>query len=220
MFPQFLWYTFATDSNSSCSSLDTKEKILSKAEELFLKYGLRSITMDDMARELGISKKTLYQYVDNKEDLINQVFSMHVKGEEDTIRGIFESVDNAIEEMVEIGRHVTRMLRTMNPNVLYDMQKYYPKQWQMYTDFKMTFVYSTIKKNIEKGINQGLYRRDFKTEVIVKLYIARMDLIMDQELFPTNEYRTQDIYHEYLRYHIRGIATEKGAKILDSQNFE
>ena len=191
------------------------EKILLKAEELFFVNGVKSTTMDDLARALGASKKTLYQFVENKDDLVFKVMDQHLALEIKAVNKITSHSSNAIEELLTIARHVTGHLKTFNPNILSDMQKYYPQAWGLFISYKNTFIYNTILENVQKGIAQGLYRDDLHPEIIAKIYGVKSEFMLDQNLFPFTSYTIVGVYNEYLKYHIRGIASAEGIKYLE-----
>jgi AcrR family transcriptional regulator len=167
--------------------MDTGRKIIEKAQELFMQYGLKSISMDDIARTLGISKKTLYQYVNNKADLIQKGLVMHVEEEKMILNEIHKTAENAIDEMIKISRYVGQTLQKINPSVIHDLQKYYQSSWELMESLHFEHTYFLIKNNIIKGIVEGLYREDVSADIIAKLYIGRIDLVMDKSLFPVGE---------------------------------
>jgi AcrR family transcriptional regulator len=196
--------------------MDVKEKILKNAEALFMRYGIRSVTMDDIARDLGISKKTLYQYVENKSDLIFQIveqFTCQEQGMLDVIKG--DSQD-PIEEMLNLGRHIIRVMRTMGANTLYDLRKYYPQSWEQIESLRKKHVYQAIMDNIERGQAQGLYRADITPDIIAKLYVEKTGILVDEEVFPLAQYNRQTLLREFMVYHIRGIASKLGLQQLDN----
>jgi len=194
--------------------MELKEKIFSKAEELFLKYGVRSVTMDDLASELGASKKTLYQFAKNKEELIYKTLENHFSSEKAFCCGITDANQNAIDELLSIGRHLIEQLQGMNPMLLFELKKYYPKAYRLMEDYRMGFIFQTVANNMKKGIKDGLYRKDVKPDIIAKIYVARTDILFDTTIFPPKEYNWVDVYREVLIYHIRGIASEKGIDYL------
>ncbi len=193
------------------------KQILAKAEELFLSYGIKSITMDDFATRMGMSKRTLYQYVSDKDELVCKTMKNHLEQERKAVLEISKRNDNAIDEIFEIGKHVLVHLRKMNPSTIYDLQKYHPDGWKIFVEHKNTFIYSCILNNIRKGIKQGLYRGDFNPDFIAKFYSARTELVVSQEVFPFQKYSVQEVYAEYLKYHVRAIASGKGLKYLEKQ---
>jgi len=191
--------------------------ILSKAQELFFQFGIKSITMDDLSKGMGISKKTIYKFVANKADLVNKTMSIHLENEKERITHISKESENAIDEMFQIGKHVVQHLRFLNPSVINDLRKYYPETWQNVMDYKNSFLYSIILNNINKGIKQGFYRKGINPEIISKIYSARSEVVIDQAIFPYSSYTFIEVYTEYLSYHIRGIATQEGLKYLEKQ---
>lgn len=193
------------------------KELLSKAEEIFLSYGIKSVTMDDFAGKLGISKKTLYQFVCDKSDLVQKTMKNHIETEKKAIQDISRQNENAIDEIFAIGRHVMVHISKMNPSAMYDLQKYHPEAWKLFLDFKNTFIYSCILENMERGVKQGLYRSDFNTDIVARIYAARTEIVVSQEVFPFPKYNVIDVYAEYLKYHVRSIATEKGLTYLEKQ---
>lgn len=193
------------------------KQILAKAEELFLSYGIKSMTMDDFAGRMCMSKKTLYQFVHDKDDLVKKTMKQHIENEKRTIQDICRTHENAIDEIFAIGKHALVHLSRMNPSALYDLQKYHPEGWKMFVEYKNTFIYSCIHGNIEKGIRQGMYRPDFNPDIIARIYSSRMEIVVSQEVFPFPKYTVMDVYAEYLKYHVRAIASEKGLKYLEKQ---
>jgi len=114
--------------------------------------------MDDLSRELGISKKTLYQSVENKKELVIQVFQNLIQKEIDAVISIRKDADDAIDEMIEVARYVIPMLRQISPTLIFDIQKYYRDVWLLCEEFNQQEVFTVIKENIERGIKEGIYR--------------------------------------------------------------
>lgn len=200
-------------------NMTQEANILLKARQLFFRLGVRSITMDDLARELGVSKKTIYKFVDNKSDLVSKVMHAHFEEERKMMSNITSTSDNAIEEMIATVRKVLAHLRILHPSTIYDIQKYYPSSWKMFTDFKNHFIYSCIHSNIEKGKEQGLYRTELKPDITAKLYIALIDSLVNPKNFPAAEYNFSDLYREFIMYHLQGITSEAGRDYLKNLQF-
>lgn len=194
---------------------DKETQYIQKVTETFMRYGFKSVTMNDIARELGISKKTLYQFVDNKNDLILRCVVMAMTEEKDFIETIRKQDKNAIEKMLDISAHVNQTLRKINPAAIYDLQKYYPDAWQIIENYTHEFIFSNIKENLENGMKEGLYRTDFRTDIIARLFIGKSQLILNNTLFPYAEYKTSELHVAHTIYHIRGVASAKGLKILE-----
>ncbi|MFN3938989.1 MAG: TetR/AcrR family transcriptional regulator [Chitinophagales bacterium] len=190
-------------------------KILERCERLFMRYGAKSITMDDVSRELGISKKTLYQYVAGKEDLVYKVTQFHFKHHDEMVNRICNNSTNAIDEMLQITQWVSHHLQEVNPSLMFDLNKYYPDSWQLFLDHRNTQVYNCLINNIQKGRAQELYRTNFNEEIVCRIYISRLDMVIDPTVFPFEKFRLRDVMQQYVEYHIRGIATTKGIKKLE-----
>jgi hypothetical protein len=141
----------------------------------------------------------------------------HLTLEKEAINKITSHSSNAIEEILAMAKHVTSHLKTFNPNILYDMQKYYPQAWSLFLSYKDSFIYNTILENIRKGVEQGLYRSDLNAEIIAKIYGAKSECVIDPNLFPFTDYSIVSVYNEYLSYHIRGIASLDGIKYIEQQ---
>lgn len=191
----------------------TKE-IFEQTYLLFLRCGIKSVSMDDVARELKISKKTLYQHVKDKNDLVCKSLTFHCKCEIDITEDIISRNSNAIDELIEINKYVAGKLKEVHPSIHYDLEKFYPEAWKIFTVHKLEHIYSCVMQNLEKGIKQGLYRSNIHIAVIAKIYISRIDAIFDPVVFPSDKFKFTEVHAEMLRYHIRGIASEKGIKYL------
>lgn len=192
-----------------------EKEIYQKACELFMRYGIKSMTMDDVARQLGISKKTLYLYVDNKKDLVKKVMSMQIEFEQCCIQELFSQGEfNAIDELMEITRMVGSQMKELHPSVMFDMKKYHPEAYQILQKHKEEFIYKTIKKNLESGIASGLYRENLNPELISRFYLSMVSSIMDGESLFSSDFSYLELHTEMMRYHIRGIASSKGREYL------
>ena len=193
----------------------TKQWIVQESKNLFMRYGLKSVTMDDLAHHLGISKKTIYQFIKNKADLVAQVIALQAHEEMTTIANIQKEAPNALSEMLAIAKFVLEMLRNVSPTAMYDLQKYYRKSWKEMEGMHQKYVYETIKNNLEKGIQQGIYRKEINTDIIAKFYVGKTFLVMDEAIFPIKDYQREKLYKEIVQYHIHGIASQKGLKLLE-----
>jgi len=170
--------------------------------------------MDDVARELKISKKTVYKYVKDKPELVAKVMTGICLEEQAVTTKIAEENSNAIDELIEISKHVSQRLQQIHPSVHYDLEKYYPKAWEVFVKHKTEYIYSCVTQNLEKGVKQDLYRKNINIPVIAKLYISKIDMVFDPEIFPVTQFTFPEVHAEHMRYHIRGIASEKGVKYL------
>ncbi len=179
-----------------------------------MRYGIRSVSMDDIARSLGISKKTLYQLVENKADLIRRVYSQMKACEESEMVAIRERATDAIDEILQVGLYVIQELRQLSPTTVYDMQKYYADIYREMEHAHSTYLYEYIRTNIERGIEQGLYRKNVHPDIVTKLFVGKSLLVGDDVQFPTDKYDLETLFKQHLRYHIYGIASPKGLALL------
>jgi AcrR family transcriptional regulator len=192
--------------------------LVSKSRELFMKYGLKSLTMDDIAKELGMSKKTIYHFVENKAELVKYTLEDYLAAEKQYMTGVLKDSKNSIDEMSRLIEYLSQTLREFNASSMYDMQKYYPESWALYTDYRYNYLLAQIRTNLENGIKEGYYRQELNPDIISKLYVFAIEIQRNQELFPTERYQFIDIYLEFQNYHLRGIVTPKGLKYLEEQN--
>jgi len=194
---------------------EQETKILVQATAIYMKYGIKSVTMDEMARQLGISKKTLYMFVSDKNELVEKCVLLAHEGEICQIGIINEKNKNAIDEILEISRFVSGELKKIHPSIFFDLAKYHPDALKIMTNHKQEFVRGCVINNLQKGIEQGLYRENLNVEVLSSIYQAAMDHIILGDIFPTSEVSMEIIYKEYFRYHINGIASAKGLNYLN-----
>lgn len=196
---------------------DELKNILIKVRELYTKFGIKSITMDDVARELGISKKTLYQYVTDKDDLVGKYIDNEIALRQEEICKCFRIGFNAIEELFEISSFMNKLLRNQNSATEYDLKKYYPAHYYKIVTARRQGIYDYIMTNLKKGIKEGLYRKEMDLEVIAKLYLWRAENAHFDELFTVEEFTSIKLFAELINYHVRGIATEKGIMVLEKK---
>jgi len=191
-----------------------KDKILDSAEALFTRFGLRSVTMDDIARELSISKKTLYGSVKDKKELVLLSITKNVLDHKRESEEIFNTISNPIDQMSAIFDAMHKRTCEINPSVFMDLQKSYPKAFQVFNSFREVFIFNKIKDNLNKGVELELYRSDMDIELISKFYIRGVDHIILSE-----NSKSSDIIHkqyQLMNYHLRGIVSSKGLKYLEN----
>ncbi len=202
--------TFAPD-----SEMDEKElQIIDQSSKVFMRLGIRSVNMDDIAQHLRISKKTLYQFVKDKNELVSRVVGHICSHHNTSINGICEKGHNAIDENFEITRFVAAQIGEMHPSIHFDLEKYHPEAWALLQRNEREDIYKCVTSNMRKGVKEGLYRDDLNIDVIARIYISRFDAVFDGELFPKENYRFEDVIWELFRYHVRGMASDKGLKYL------
>lgn len=192
------------------TKMDLSNDIIARAKSLFIRCGIKSTTMDDLAKGMGISKKTLYEKVPNKAALIEQMVHLHIKEEKKAIAQIKGQASNAVEEMILIARYVLQMVRQVSPNTVFEIRKYYWESWKKLEKLNHEHIYQVIQQNLKNGIEQGHYRSDLSEEIIARHYVTLSSTVMDQELFPAHLFSLEKIFKETIFYHLRGITTPSG----------
>jgi AcrR family transcriptional regulator len=191
-----------------------KDKIISKAKEMFLKLGFKSITMDDIACEMCISKKTIYKYFANKDILIEESVLMVHEEVRETIEKIVEKNFNAIEENFEIRRMFKEMFKSAESSPIYQLKKHYPEIYDKVLNMQIEVCVKCFRDNIDKGIHEGLYRKDLDIDNYVKFYYTLIFNINENTIL---EKDAQELELKALEYHIRAMATLAGIVELEKQ---
>jgi len=191
-----------------------KDKILQKSTDMFLRLGFKSITMDDIACEMCISKKTIYKYFSNKDLLIEESVQMVHKEVHETITKIVSQNFNAIEENFEIRRMFKEMFKSAESSPIYQLKKHYPEIYEKVLRMQVSVCEECFRDNIIKGINEGLYRKDLDIENYVKFYYTLIFSINENTML---EKDAQELEVKALEYHIRAMATLTGIKELEKQ---
>ena len=190
------------------------EKVLVGATELFLNYGFKSVTMDDIANEMGMSKKTIYQHFDNKTKLVDAV-TMHLFEQIAAgINHICSLNGNPIEEIYNIKQFVMQHLKDEKSSPQYQLQKYYPRIYKSLKEKQFCLMQSCVTQNLLRGVETGMYRADIHIDFISRMYFNGMTVIKDDDLFPRNKFSMPMLMANYLEYHLRGICTPKGLDTL------
>ena len=192
-----------------------KDKIIHKATELFINLGFKSVTMDDIAQEMGISKKTIYTHFANKTQLIHEttmhIFEFITHG----IDCICELNKNPIEELYEIKKFVMLQLKDEKSSPQFQLQKYYPEVHDHFKEKHFEKMHDCTLKNLERGVAQGLYRENLDIDFVSRMYFIGVNGIKDDHIFPQQKFPKAQIMEEYLEYHLRGIVTRDGLQILN-----
>lgn len=195
-------------------AMNLKDTLIAESLHLFLKYGIKSISMDDICKRLCISKKTIYQLIANKDELVSAVLEKHLEEDEKEIEAITSQSSDAIEEMVFITRYILDFLGQMKPAFLYDLQKYHHASWHLISQKHFSFIEKTIYNNLIRGQKEGIYRKDFNPVVISKLYVKKSNCMADEDVFPFDQFTRTQLFKEAITYHLNGVVTEEGRQLL------
>jgi AcrR family transcriptional regulator len=194
--------------------MDKQTQFIASVTELFMRYGIKSLTMDDIARHLGVSKKTIYQFTADKKDLVKQCVEMAINDEQCNLCLVQEQKGNAIDILLDINKRVSEKIQNVQPSVMYDIERYYPEAWKIMEAHKKEFVSNMVKDNMERGIKEGLYRKNLIPEIIATSYVAMTNQLFHPDPTKTSKYDFKTLHQEIARYHIKGIASEKGSVYL------
>ncbi|MFL5731307.1 MAG: TetR/AcrR family transcriptional regulator [Cytophagaceae bacterium] len=195
--------------------MEIKERIVSGARELFFRYGVKSITMDEVAKNLGISKKTIYQFFEDKNELVFIVTKDHLKEMEGIMKNITEIAADPIDEVLKISQHLRDTFQNINPSLLFEVQKYHPKAWKTFTEHKEQCIHSSLVKNLKSGIEKGLYRNEIDVEIISRLRLEEIQLAFNPFVFPTPKFNIQKVQLQFIEHFLYGICTLKGHKMIN-----
>ncbi len=196
--------------------MSTRQQIEDFALGMFLKYGIKSVTMDDLANAMGISKKTLYQYVSNKEDLVHSVIKKLRTEDMNKMAGVIDASSNAIDSVMKVAQEAAEKLEMVSPIAVYDLKKYHQSIWQEVEKKEVEFIFSFIEKNINRGIAEGLYRADIDQEFVKRLHTGIAFSAIDERLFPRNMYSKSLLLKEMMYHFLLGIVTDKGYEFLQT----
>ncbi len=192
-------------------------EIVGSAFALFNKYGIRSVTMDDVAREMGISKKTIYKHFENKADLVDKCVQSIFEVIKSHVERIHAKTKNAIDELFEIDDVVGTIMANHNPGMQFQLAKYYPETHRFINEGRQKMIRKMIAENIQNGRTQGFYRTDFESNIITYLYCNKVETLPEEDTKLLEQYDMRKMMFESLIYHIRGIATPKGIEYLENK---
>ncbi len=195
--------------------MKTEDRILLEAGELFYRNGIKSITMDDIASNLGISKKTIYQFYPDKDSIVMALTIMELKDQQSQMEQMRITSANAIDEIFKAMTCITGTFSRITSNLFYDMQKYHPASWMMFREYKEHKMQLFVEENLLAGIKQDLYRKDINIKILAKLRIEQVTMVFNPVIFPPEKYAIKDVQLLLLDHFVHGITTLKGHKLIN-----
>jgi len=195
--------------------MSQKERILNDALDLFLKAGIKSVTMDDIAKHLGMSKKTIYQFFKDKNELVSELVKKKVQEDEDEMCGIIKQSDNVIEAMLNMMKCSEELLSRINPIIIHDLQKYHSEAWKEFKNFKAGVLVRILEDLLTKGIAEGYIRPDIDVKILARMRMTQVEMGFNQELFPVAEFSPWKVQTQFLEHFNYGICTLEGYKLLN-----
>ena len=183
-----------------------------------MQYGVGSVSMDDIANNLGMSKKTVYQYYADKDELVEAVVDGHINEVQAECLGCCNSAKDAVHEIFLTMEHIMEELSNMNPMLLYDLEKFHYRSYQRFRTYKDKFLAEVIRKNLEWGMKEELYRSDLNLEVMVKFRLESLMIPFNVAVFPPGKYNLAVVSQHIIEHFIYGLATIKGHKLIQKYN--
>jgi AcrR family transcriptional regulator len=196
--------------------MQARDRILGISEKLFLKHGARRITMDDIALDAGISKKTLYQHFDDKHALIFQVTKGLLLRIEAQIDYCSKHSNNALDEMIQLMECTSEVFRNINPIMLFDLHDHFPRSWKLYQKHKKTYLQMSVASNIKRGIREKLYRSDIDPDIVAMIRLAQMDSLFNAEMMPIKKNDFLRLREQTTMMFLHGLLSDQGRDMLRS----
>lgn len=193
---------------------DTAERIRQTADRLFMQYGLKSVSMDDIANSLGISKKTVYRFYEDKDALVDAVIDGILEHNRECCETDKAKSENAIHEIFLAMDFMMEIFRSMNPSLVFDMQKYYPRTYNKFAKHKNEYLFSVIKDNILRGIEEELYRPELFVDLITRFRVESVMIPFNPEFHTKVKQNLADIEEELLIHFLYGLVSPKGYKMV------
>ncbi len=196
--------------------MDVRKRILTEAADLFFRYGIRNITMDDIAEKLGISKRTIYETFKDKNELLINCFEEYSKERYKVNEEIIKNSQNILAAICSFIQSGAVALDLLNPAFFSDMRKYHKDIWIMASQQQNKKNYSLAYRLLRKGINEGVFRKDINIDIVVKIFLAQINLLVDNEVFSPDKYSRSEVFKNMVINFIRGIASDRGLVLIDS----
>jgi AcrR family transcriptional regulator len=193
-----------------------QDRILNKARELMFQTGVKHVTMDDLANHLGISKKTIYQYFKDKDALVSSVVEFELANHALICNQSMQAADNAVHEIFLLMTVIQEMFNRMNPLALFEIEKYYPDAFEKIKNHKEEFIFSMIRTNLEKGIAEGLYRKDVDVNILSKYRLETSLIPFNIQVFHPNKFDMLKVNLQIIEHFVYGVATLEGHKLMDN----
>lgn len=199
---------------------DIKDKILKGSEELFMKYGVRSISMDDIARHLSVSKKTLYQHFVDKDELVTMMSKAFLEKDRRQYEAITAISKNAVDELSKISILLKQDMEELNPSLLFDLQKFHPKAWNLWQEFKEKFIQESMVRNLKQGIEEGYFRPEINPDIITVARLVMIESSFNDQVFPKDRFNFVEVNWQIFDFFVHGMCTEKGKKLYQKYRSE
>lgn len=199
--------------------MDNKAKIIAGAKTMFTKYGIRSITMDMIAEQLGMSKRTIYETFKDKDELLIACIESGKMEQRKISEDIMKNSENVIEAMIKIVKHNVNMLKTINPLFIRDIKKYYHEIDKHTLEHSNKEILTEIVGLLNRGIQEKLFRNNINVEIVAILLNEQFKMLSDHDVFPEEKFSKAEVFENIVINFMRGIATTEGLSLIDKYNF-
>ncbi len=200
--------------------MEVKDRIKQKADELYRRYGVKSVTMDEIASQLGVSKKTIYQSFSDKNELVDAVIVDMLNYNRACCQHDKAKAQNAIEEVYLAMEMMQAMFENMNPSILFDIERNYPATYEKFRVHKYKYLFQVVKDNIERGKREELYRPEIDVDVIAKIRLETMMMPFNEDLFPKSKYSLLFLEQQLIECYLFGLVSLKGYKLISKYQKE
>ncbi|WP_035558743.1 TetR/AcrR family transcriptional regulator [Hymenobacter sp. IS2118] len=195
--------------------MEIKDRILSQAQQLFMRNGIKSVSMDDIAADLGMSKKTLYKWFENKDQIVEGVMTRHLLEAQHDCERMQAQATSAVDELFGMMNWMRQQFSEVHPSIFYDMQKFHPSTWQLWLDHKQEYILEQITDNLRRGMSEELFRADLDVPVLARLRLAQIELAFNPDVFPPRQFDVQRLQQVIIEHYMLGIASLKGHKLIN-----
>ena len=195
--------------------MEIKDRILHAAAALFMRNGIKSVSMDDIAANMAMSKKTLYKWFANKDEMVHAVMEQHLGETQRDCEHLLKQSSSAIDELFQMMGWMKQQFADVHPSIFYDLEKFYPLTWRLWVHHKQEYILAQIIDNLRRGMAEELYRADLDVEVLARLRLAQIELAFNADVFPARQFDVQRLQQAILEHFMLGIASLKGHKLIN-----
>lgn len=195
--------------------MEIKDRILNHSQALFTQNGIKSVSMDDIAASMAMSKKTIYKWFANKDEIVHGVMERHLAGTQSECGQIMAVSSSAIDETFRMMDWMKQQFAGVHPSIFYDLQKFYPATWELWLAHKNQYILKQIIDNLRRGMAEELYRADLDVDVLARLRLAQIELVFNPAVYPPAQFSVQRLQRIMLEHFILGVATLKGHKLIN-----
>ncbi|MDB5234072.1 MAG: TetR family transcriptional regulator [Hymenobacter sp.] len=195
--------------------MEIKDRILNHAQSLFMRNGIKSVSMDDIAADMAMSKKTLYKWFENKDQIVEASMARHLAGTQFDCTAMIQAATSAIDELFRMMEWTRQEFANVHPSIFYDLQKFHPTTWQLWQAHKNEFILSQIIQNLRRGIAEGLFRADLDVDVIARLRLAQIEMMFNSDVYPPRQFLAERVSQALLEHFMLGVSTLKGHRLIN-----